>query len=89
MISPHNLNGIFIVPGKNRRLCTKSFAPGPSEFDEFIIREGDDEFRVWDPSRSKLAAALVLGCRDPGIRPGDVVMYLGASTATLPLLSQI
>lgn len=79
MISPHNLKGIFVVQGKNRRLCTRSFAPGPSEFDEFIIHEGGDEFRVWDPSRSKLAAALVLGCRDPGIRPGDAVMYLGAS----------
>lgn len=84
MISPHNLKGIFIIPGKNRRLCTKSLAPGPSEFDEFIIREGGDEFRVWDPSRSKLGAALVLGCRDPGIRPGDVVMYLGASHGYTP-----
>ena len=84
MVSPHNLKGIFIVPGKNRRLCTKSFAPGPSEFDEFIIHEGGDEYRVWDPSRSKLAAALHLGCRDPGIRPGDVVMYLGASHGYTP-----
>lgn len=84
MVAPHGLGGIFVVPGKNRRLCTRSLAPGLSEFDEFIIREGSDEYRVWDPSRSKLAAALHLGCKDPGLRPGDVVMYLGASHGYTP-----
>lgn len=84
MIVNTKLPGIFNLSGKRRQLCTRSLAPGHSSFEEFVVKEAGDEYRVWDPSRSKLAASIMLGCRDPGLRPGDVVMYLGASHGYTP-----
>ena len=62
--------------------ATKSLAPGVNVYGERIIRVGKDEYRVWDPFRSKLAAALLNGLEDLPIMEGSRVLYLGASTGT-------
>ena len=41
----------------------------------------DGEWRVWDPSRSKLGAMLEMGM-DVGIDDDDAVLYLGAAAGT-------
>jgi rRNA 2'-O-methyltransferase fibrillarin len=40
------------------------------------------EYRVWNPFRSKIAAAVVGGIENVWIKPGDKVLYLGAASGT-------
>ena len=40
------------------------------------------EYRVWNPFRSKLAAAIIGGLDDIYMRPGGKVLYLGAASGT-------
>ncbi len=49
--------------------------------EQIIVKEGR-EFRVWDPYRSKLAAALVHRLSVFAFTGGASVLYLGASTGT-------
>lgn len=60
---------------------TKNFFPGESVYNEKRISVEDNgekiEYRVWNPYRSKIAAAVVGGISDIYIRPGSKVLYLG------------
>ncbi|KDD74102.1 hypothetical protein H632_c1570p0, partial [Helicosporidium sp. ATCC 50920] len=40
------------------------------------------EYRVWNPFRSKLAAAVLAGVDNIHIKPGARVLYLGAASGT-------
>lgn len=40
------------------------------------------EYRIWNPFRSKLAAAIMAGIEDVWIRPKSKVLYLGAASGT-------
>ena len=40
------------------------------------------EYRVWNPFRSKLAAAIVGGIEKIYMKPGSKVLYLGAASGT-------
>ena len=40
------------------------------------------EYRVWNPFRSKLAAAILGGVEKIHIQPGSKVLYLGAASGT-------
>ena len=44
--------------------------------------EGKAEYRVWNPFRSKLAAAILGGVDKIHIKPGSKVLYLGAASGT-------
>jgi fibrillarin-like pre-rRNA processing protein len=63
-------------------LATLNLTPGKSVYGERLIVIDDKEFRVWDPFRSKLAAAILKGIEKTGIERGSRVLYLGASTGT-------
>ncbi|NYZ75209.1 fibrillarin-like rRNA/tRNA 2'-O-methyltransferase [Candidatus Micrarchaeota archaeon] len=71
--------GIYLAAGK---LATKNLAPGTTVYGEKTARENGEEYRLWDPWRSKLAAAIVKGLRDCPIKPGQNVLYLGAANGT-------
>ena len=43
---------------------------------------GKIEYRVWNPFRSKLAAAILGGVDKIHIQPGTKVLYLGAASGT-------
>src|SRR3989338_8552274 len=75
-IKPHK---IFEIYGDGRRIYTKSILPGKKHFEERISKEKDGEYREFDPTRSKLAAMIMKGCTNAGIRKGDIVLYLGVS----------
>lgn len=40
------------------------------------------EYRVWNPFRSKLAAAIIGGVENVWVKPGARVLYLGAASGT-------
>ncbi|MBT4446076.1 fibrillarin-like rRNA/tRNA 2'-O-methyltransferase [archaeon] len=79
--------GIFEIytDFKKRQLYTKSLANSTeSHFGERIIKDGGKVYRAWDAKRSKLAAYVLKGSPNTGIREGSVVLYLGASHGNTP-----
>jgi len=64
------------------RLATRSISPGFRVYTEELLREDQAEYRVWNPFRSKLAAAILKGLDSLPIHEGSKVLYLGASTGT-------
>lgn len=85
MIRQSRFYGVYEIEQGNRRmLLTKNITPGKIFFDEKIFYENKIEYRAWDPSRSKLAAAIIKGISQIGIKPGNVVLYLGASHGYTP-----
>jgi fibrillarin-like pre-rRNA processing protein len=63
-----------------RRLCTKNLVHG-SVYGEKLITIGQDEYRIWDPYRSKLAAVVLKGASIP-LKKDSKVLYLGAANGT-------
>lgn len=72
-------DGVFEIGGK---LATKNLVPGARVYGEKLVRVGKEEYRLWDPFRSKLSAAILKGLRELPIGPGSHVLYLGAATGT-------
>lgn len=65
-----------------RRLATVNLTPTVKVYDERLVRAGGTEYRLWDPYRSKLAAALLRGLKGMPIPTGSKVLYLGAASGT-------
>lgn len=55
---------------------------GVAVYRERLVRHNGEEYRVWDPFRSKLAAALENGLSYLPILNQSKILYLGASTGT-------
>ncbi|XP_062220777.1 rRNA 2'-O-methyltransferase fibrillarin 1-like [Phragmites australis] len=87
VVVPHKHDGVFISKSKEDALCTKNMAPGESVYGEKRVSiQNEDgskvEYRVWNPFRSKLAAAVLGGVDNIWIAPGTRVLYLGAASGT-------
>ena len=67
---------------KDGEIATKNLTPGIKVYDEKLIQEADDEYRIWNPRRSKLSAALLNGLEGLDLKKDSKVLYLGASTGT-------
>ena len=65
-----------------KRLATKNLAPGKTVYGERLVNFKGVEYRIWDPYRSKLAAAILKGLKMVPIKPGNKVLYLGAASGT-------
>jgi len=68
---------------KHKILMTRNLITG-KQFDEQIFREKRVEYRVLDPTRSKLGAVILKGISQIGFTQDDVVLYLGASYGYTP-----
>lgn len=86
IVEKHRHAGVFIAKGKEDALVTRNMVPGESVYGEKRITvEGDEgkvEYRVWNPFRSKIAAAILGGIENIWIKPGSKVLYLGAASGT-------
>jgi len=86
VIEKHRLEGVFVAKGKEHALVTKNLVSGESVYGEKRITvdgtEGKVEYRVWNPFRSKIGAAIVGGIDNIWIQPGAKVLYLGAASGT-------
>ncbi|XP_047334607.1 rRNA 2'-O-methyltransferase fibrillarin 2-like [Impatiens glandulifera] len=87
VVEPHRHEGVFIAKGKEDALCTKNMVPGEAVYNEKRVSvQNEDgtkvEYRVWNPFRSKLAAAILGGVDEIWIKPGARVLYLGAASGT-------
>ncbi|MFH0862629.1 MAG: fibrillarin-like rRNA/tRNA 2'-O-methyltransferase [Candidatus Altiarchaeota archaeon] len=71
--------GVYLLDGK---LATVNKTPGYRVYNEKTMRIGGKEYRIWDPYRSKVAAALAKGMKSFPVKKGSFVLYLGASSGT-------
>jgi len=67
---------------KDDEIATKNITPQKRVYGEQLFEENGEEFRIWNPNRSKLAAALLNGLRNLEIAEDWKILYLGASTGT-------
>ncbi|KAI8564862.1 hypothetical protein RHMOL_Rhmol03G0215600 [Rhododendron molle] len=87
VVDAHRHKGVFVAHGKEDAICTKNLVPGVAVYNEKRISvQNEDgtktEYRVWNPFRSKLCAAILGGVDDIWIVPGARVLYLGAASGT-------
>jgi len=72
------------------KILTMNPLQGRRLFTEQLASVGGTEYRVWDPNRSKPAAAIAKGLRQFPLKPGSKVLYLGiASGQTASYFSNI
>lgn len=75
--------GVYEVEDdEGSQIATLSIAPGTLVYGEKIIKIGGAEYRVWNPYRSKIAAAILKGLRNFFLEPGWRILYLGAASGT-------
>ncbi|KAG6040678.1 Small subunit processome complex component [Claviceps citrina] len=96
IVEPHRHPGVFVVRGgKEDGIATRNITPGESVYGEKRISvdetvQNDDgtstttkvEYRMWNPFRSKLCAAIAGGADNIYMKPGSRVLYLGAASGT-------
>jgi len=73
---------LWVNIDNQQKLATQNLSAGNKVYDERLVSIGGIEYRVWDPFRSKLAAAITKGLETMPIEEGSSVLYLGASTGT-------
>lgn len=85
-VEPHRHEGVFIYRGAEDALVTLNMVPGVSVYGEkrvTVVENGEkQEYRTWNPFRSKLAAAILGGVDQIHIKPKSKVLYLGAASGT-------
>ncbi|CAN1312243.1 rRNA 2'-O-methyltransferase fibrillarin 1 [Linum perenne] len=87
VVEPHKFEGVYIAKGKNDdAICTENLVPGEAVNGEELIsvknKDGIEiEYRIWDPSRSKLAAAIQCGVEN--IWVDGLVYAVGSSDAVV------
>jgi len=79
-----DFQGVYkvILEDGSERLATKNLTPGRNVYGERLIRIEEEEYRIWDPFRSKLAAAILKGMKNLPIKKNSKVLYLGAASGT-------
>ncbi len=65
--------GVFLLGG---HIATKNLIKGRS-YSEKIISFGGEDYRVWNPEKSKAAAAITRGIKNFPIKKGAKILYLG------------
>jgi fibrillarin-like pre-rRNA processing protein len=72
----------WISVAGEKHIATLNLVPGDNVYGEKLVKHDGEEYRLWDPFRSKLAGSLKKGLKKMPIQNGTKVLYLGASTGT-------
>ncbi|MCX8169812.1 MAG: fibrillarin-like rRNA/tRNA 2'-O-methyltransferase, partial [Candidatus Methanomethyliaceae archaeon] len=73
-------SNVYIVEDEEaERLATKNLVPGIKVYGEQLYKFKGEEYRAWDPFRSKLSASIEKGIIDIPINQGTHILYLGAA----------
>ncbi|MCE7697563.1 MAG: fibrillarin-like rRNA/tRNA 2'-O-methyltransferase, partial [Methanobacterium paludis] len=73
--------GVYILKD---HIATENLRPGLKVYGEKLVELDSKEYRIWDPRRSKLAAAILNGMETFPFNEGSNILYLGASAGTTP-----
>jgi len=79
---PSGLPFLWVRADRQDRPATENLVPGNTVYDEKLLIRKRTEYRVWNPFRSKLAAALMNGLEIFPFKNACRVLYLGVSTGT-------
>jgi fibrillarin-like pre-rRNA processing protein len=71
----------YVTVNGKEHIATINLLKGVTLYGEKLISRNGNEYRTWDPYRSKLAAAFIKGLHFEFSNIGNV-LYLGASTGT-------
>lgn len=63
------------------KLYTRNSSPGYAHYGEKLLEVDGEEYREWNPQRSKIAAAIEKGI-ETGIEEDEEMLYLGAASGT-------
>ena len=74
----------WIIVNNSLKLTTRNLIRGNKFYNEKIVFSNDQEYRVWTPYRSKLAAAILNGIEILPIIEKSRVLYLGTSEVITP-----
>jgi fibrillarin-like pre-rRNA processing protein len=84
-ITQTNIEGMYqLKMEQKKRLATLNTVPGVSVYGERLVKDNNDEYRIWDPFRSKFAAAFLSGMKHLPQIKNQNILYLGVSTGTTP-----
>ena len=77
-------NNIFWVTldRGSKQLATKNLAQGMSVYGEKLVKCEQNEYRIWDAYRSKLAASILKNIRLLPLKKDVSVLYLGSASGT-------
>jgi len=83
-VKKHKFPGVYTVieDDGSERIATKNLVPGQKVYGERIVKWKGEEYRIWNPNRSKLAAAILNGLKNFPIKPETTVLYLGIASGT-------
>ena len=65
-----------------KKLATQNLVPGNQVYNEKLVQYKEIEYRIWNPFRSKLAAAIMNDLKNFPFNQKSDVLYLGVSTGT-------
>ena len=75
-------NFYWIKVDGEEKLATENLVIGNQVYKEKLVKKKDIEYRMWDPFRSKLAAAIMNRLEIFPITDKSIILYLGVSTGT-------
>ncbi|MGB9936681.1 MAG: fibrillarin-like rRNA/tRNA 2'-O-methyltransferase [Methanobacterium sp.] len=74
-------NGVYNI---DNHVATENLNREVKVYGERLVEIEDKEYRIWDPRRSKLSAAILNGLNVFPFKEESKVLYLGASAGTTP-----
>ncbi len=72
-------DGVFVRQGE---FLTRNLVSGEKVYGEDLVKSQGIEYRVWDYTRSKPAAALKNGLKEFPLKEGMKILYLGVASGT-------
>ena len=82
-ITKTSIEGLFRAKSDEKsRFVTRKKVRGSSVYGELLLSINGEEYRVWDPYRSKFAAAFLSGMKKLPQIQSKRILYLGVSTGT-------
>lgn len=72
-------NGVYELEGK---IVTENLTPGLKVYGERLYTYDEKELRQWNPTRSKISAAILNGLKTLPFNSDSKVLYLGAASGT-------
>lgn len=77
-----NFSNVYWISDGKKQLATRNLTPGVRAYDETLKEVHGIEYRIWNPRRSKLAAAIYNGLKTFPFRRGSKILYLGIASGT-------
>jgi fibrillarin-like pre-rRNA processing protein len=74
-------NGVYLIED---HIATKNLINGQKVYGEKLVEVEEYEYRLWEPRRSKLGAAIMNGMKFFPFESDSKILYLGASAGTTP-----